>query len=100
MQGVKNTQCCKLFDVRDDLLNNLFKNTCAGAARAAIRLVFHDAIGIDFIAKKGGGADGSIFIYNTTELEFSPNQSLARFVLDTIGPFYTKWSDVLSAGDL
>ncbi|KAF8889531.1 heme peroxidase [Gymnopilus junonius] len=40
-------QCCLLFQVREDLLNNLLENECEDAAHGTFRLVFYDAIGID-----------------------------------------------------
>lgn len=47
----------------------------------------------------GGGADGSIFTFSATELTFHANLGIDD-VLDQIGPFITKYADVLSPGDL
>ncbi|KAF8882764.1 manganese peroxidase 3 [Gymnopilus junonius] len=94
---VANAQCCNLVQVRDDLINNLFTNECGDAAHGALRLIFHDAIGIDPVAG-GGGADGSIATFNATELTFPANQGIDD-VLDTEGPFILKWADVLTPGD-
>ncbi|KAF8889544.1 manganese peroxidase 2 [Gymnopilus junonius] len=93
----KNAQCCSLFQVREDLLNNLFENECGDAAHGALRLIFHDAIGIDPQAG-GGGADGSIATFNETELTFHANTGIDD-VLDTLGPFLQKWSHILTPGD-
>jgi hypothetical protein len=90
-------QCAFLVPIAEDLLDNLFTNECGDAAHGALRLVFHDAIGIDPVAG-GGGADGSILIFNATELAFPANDGLDD-VLEDVGPFFLKYADVLSAGD-
>jgi cytochrome c peroxidase len=90
-------KCAFLEPIRDDLLENLFTNECGDAAHGALRLVFHDAIGIDPVAG-GGGADGSILTFNATELAFPANDGLDD-VLDDVGPFFEKFKDVLSPGD-
>lgn len=41
-----NQACCALFPVVQDLTENLFDKECGDAAHGALRLVFHDAIGI------------------------------------------------------
>jgi len=79
------------------LLDNLFTNECGDAAHGALRLVFHDAIGIDPVAG-GGGADGSIITFNETELAFPANDGLDD-VLALVGPFSDKYKDQLSPGD-
>jgi hypothetical protein len=90
-------KCAFLVPIADDLLDNLFTNECGDAAHGALRLVFHDAVGIDPVVG-GGGADGSILIFNSTELAFPANDGLDD-VLDDVGPFFLKYADVLSAGD-
>ncbi|PPQ96876.1 hypothetical protein CVT26_006063 [Gymnopilus dilepis] len=97
VNSAKNAQCCSLFQVREDLLENLFDDGCGDAAHGALRLVFHDAIGIDPQAG-GGGADGSIATFNATELTFHANTGIDD-VLDTLGPFLQKWSHVMTPGD-
>jgi cytochrome c peroxidase len=92
-----NPKCDFLKPIAEDLLDNLFTNECGDAAHGALRLVFHDAIGIDPIAG-GGGADGSILTFNATELTFPANDGLDD-VLDDLGPFFEKFKDVLSPGD-
>ncbi|KJA19705.1 class II peroxidase [Hypholoma sublateritium FD-334 SS-4] len=92
-----NQACCALFPVVADLTENLFDNECGDAAHGALRLVFHDAIGIS-PTLGGGGADGSIFTFSTTELTFHANIGIDD-VLDQVGPFITKYADVLSPGD-
>jgi cytochrome c peroxidase len=90
-------KCAFLLPIRDDLLDNLFTNECGDAAHGALRLIFHDAIGISPTVG-GGGADGSILIFNETELAFPANDGLDD-VLDDVGPFFLKFADVLSPGD-
>ncbi|PPQ64872.1 hypothetical protein CVT26_002590 [Gymnopilus dilepis] len=92
-----NPKCDFLVPIAKDLLDNLFENECGDAAHGALRLIFHDAIGISPTAG-GGGADGSIFTFNQTELAFPANDGLDD-VLDTVGPFFQKYSHVLSPGD-
>lgn len=41
-----NQACCALFPIVQDLQENLFDEGCGDAAHGALRLVFHDAIGI------------------------------------------------------
>jgi len=90
-------QCAFLVPIVEDLADNLFDNECGDAAHGALRLTFHDAIGIDPTAG-GGGADGSILIFNATELTFPANAGLDD-VIDEVGPFFLKNADVLSPGD-
>jgi cytochrome c peroxidase len=92
-----NPKCAFLEPIRDDLLNNLFSNECGDAAHGSLRLVFHDAIGIA-PGVGGGGADGSIAVFNATELTFPANDGLDD-VLDDLGPFLLKYSKELSPGD-
>ncbi|PPQ96867.1 hypothetical protein CVT26_006054 [Gymnopilus dilepis] len=97
VHSAANAQCCSLFQVRDDLLNNLFENECGDEAHGALRLLFHDAIGFD-PKIGGGGADGSIAIFNSTELTFPANAGIDD-ILDVLGPFLLKWEHVMSPGD-
>ncbi|KAF8964551.1 hypothetical protein BDZ97DRAFT_1904396 [Flammula alnicola] len=92
-----NPKCEFLLPIRDDLLENLFDNECGDGAHGALRLIFHDAIGISPTAG-GGGADGSIAVFNATELAFPANDGLDD-VLANVGPFLLKYADVLSPGD-
>ncbi|KAK7449333.1 fungal class II heme-containing peroxidase [Stygiomarasmius scandens] len=92
-----NPRCNALVPVAKDLLDNLFEGECGDAAHGALRLIFHDAIGISPTAG-GGGADGSIITFNATELTFPANDGIDD-VLDTLGPFFLKHSNVLSPGD-
>ena len=39
-----NAACCALFPIRDDIITNLFHNTCAEEAHESLRLTFHDAV--------------------------------------------------------
>ncbi|KAJ7471781.1 putative versatile peroxidase [Mycena latifolia] len=74
-QTVKNAACCVWFPVLEDILPNMFDNECGDDAHAALRLMFHDAIGFS-PSKGGGGADGSIIVFNDTELTYSANAGL------------------------
>ena len=48
---------------------------------------------------RGGGADGSIIIFNQTEL-LDPGNLGIDDVLDEISPFFFKHANVISPGDL
>ncbi|KDR73364.1 hypothetical protein GALMADRAFT_142466 [Galerina marginata CBS 339.88] len=91
-----NAQCCALFPVVKDLVDNFFTNECGDSAHGALRLLFHDAIGIG--STGGGGADGSIAVFNETELTFHANLGIDD-ILDEIGPFMQAHSNVLTPGD-
>ena len=41
-----NAACCSLFPIIRDIQENLFENECGDNAHEALRLTFHDAIGI------------------------------------------------------
>jgi len=92
-----NPQCCFLFPIADDLINNMMDGECGDEAHGALRLLFHDAIGIS-PSLGGGGADGSIAVFNETELTFHANTGIDD-ILDTVGPFLAKYADVLTPGD-
>ncbi|KAI0633657.1 peroxidase [Trametes polyzona] len=71
-----NAACCQLFAIRDDLQKNLFDNgECGEDVHESLRLTFHDAIGFSISAERrgefgGGGADGSISIFESIETNF------------------------------
>jgi len=72
---VSNAACCVWVDVREELLNNIFLNTCGDNVHGQVRLAFHDAAGISQKLKNegafgGGGADGSIVLF-PAELNFT-----------------------------
>ncbi|KDR76713.1 hypothetical protein GALMADRAFT_1328628 [Galerina marginata CBS 339.88] len=92
-----NAKCCFLFPIVEDLSTNLFDGECGDEAHGALRLMFHDAIGIS-PKTGGGGADGSIATFNATELAFGANAGIDD-ILDVVGPFLQKYSNVLTPGD-
>ncbi|KDR83273.1 hypothetical protein GALMADRAFT_263611 [Galerina marginata CBS 339.88] len=92
-----NAKCCFLFPIVQDLSANLFDGDCGDEAHGALRLMFHDAIGFSPKAG-GGGADGSIAVFNKTELTFPANAGIDD-ILDVIGPFLQKYSSVMTPGD-
>ncbi|KAF8886705.1 manganese peroxidase [Gymnopilus junonius] len=66
--------CCKLFPIVDQIQQDLFDGgECGEEAHSALRLAFHDAIGFSIHGGKGGGADGSILVFNATEESFHAN---------------------------
>lgn len=114
---VKNEACCVLFPVLKDIQANLFDNTCGEDAHSALRIAFHDAIGFSLTkdvyapflvcwSKKltmrsfgpsGGGADGSISVFGSTELNYHANGGIDDIVTAQ-APFLARSN--LSAGDL
>lgn len=63
-----------LFPMVDKIQEDLFDGgECGEEAHSALRLSFHDAIGFSIHGGKGGGADGSILVFNSTELQFHAN---------------------------
>ncbi|KAF8168958.1 peroxidase MNP1 [Mycena galopus ATCC 62051] len=74
-QSVQNEACCAWFPVLEDILPNMFDNECGDDAHGALRLSFHDAIGFS-PSQGGGGADGSIIVFNNTELTYPANNGL------------------------
>ncbi|KDR71980.1 hypothetical protein GALMADRAFT_143334 [Galerina marginata CBS 339.88] len=69
-----NAACCVLFPMVDKLQKDLFDGgECGEEAHSALRLSFHDAIGFSIHGGKGGGADGSILVFNATEEKFHAN---------------------------
>jgi len=92
-----NDKCSFLVPIVQDLQDNLFTNECGDTAHSALRLTFHDAIG--FSNKVGGGgADGSIAVFNETELQFPGNLGVDDDLAD-VTPFLFKYANVLSPGD-
>nr|BAU36966.1 manganese peroxidase [Pholiota nameko] len=92
-----NAVCCPLFDAVDFLQANLFDGAeCGEEAHSALRLSFHDAIGFSIHGGKGGGADGSILAFNSTELQFHANGGIDDIVA---GQFPVFEAINLTAGD-
>ncbi|THH18358.1 hypothetical protein EW146_g2607 [Bondarzewia mesenterica] len=92
-----NAACCALFPVVENLQTNLFDGAeCGEEAHSALRLVFHDSIGFSIHGGKGGGADGSILIFNATELAFHANIGVDDITARQFPVFQTTG---LSAGD-
>ncbi|KAF8963717.1 manganese peroxidase [Flammula alnicola] len=98
-QTTTNAACCALFPVVDFLQANLFDGgVCGEEAHSALRLSFHDAIGFSIHGGKGGGADGSILIFNSTELAFHANGGIDDITARQF-PVFQTLPTPLSAGD-
>ncbi|KAK7063367.1 peroxidase [Favolaschia claudopus] len=87
-QQVANEACCAWFPVLEDIVPNLFDNECGDDAHGALRLSFHDAIGFSPTGG-GGGADGSVIVFQDTELQFPANAGLDDPIGDE-APFIAK----------
>ncbi|KAF9477501.1 manganese peroxidase 1 [Pholiota conissans] len=93
-----NAACCALFPVVDKLQSDLFDGAeCGEEAHSALRISFHDAIGFSIHGGKGGGADGSILAFNSTELQFHANGGIDDIVAGQFPVF--KEIGFLTAGD-
>ncbi|KAI0265580.1 manganese peroxidase 1 precursor [Gloeopeniophorella convolvens] len=71
-----NAACCSLFPIVDILQSQLFDGgECGEETHESLRLTFHDAIGVSQSqgAAGGGGADGSILIFEDLETNFHAN---------------------------
>ncbi|KAF7792283.1 hypothetical protein EIP86_003319 [Pleurotus ostreatoroseus] len=81
-----NAACCVLFDVLDDIQENLFDGgECGEEVHESLRLTFHDAIGFSPALTAqgqfgGGGADGSIIAFSDTELSYPENIGIDEIV--------------------
>lgn len=96
-QTTANQACCALFPVIDLIQQELFDGgECGEDAHSALRLAFHDAIGFSNQGGMGGGADGSILAFNTTETAYQANGGLDDVVARQF-PVFLKSG--LSAGD-
>ncbi|KAI1788396.1 manganese peroxidase [Ganoderma leucocontextum] len=81
-----NAACCQLFAIQDDLQQNLFDNgQCGEDVHESLRLTFHDAIAfspsLNALGENGGGgADGSIAIFESIETNFHASLGLDEIV--------------------
>ncbi|KAF8803341.1 heme peroxidase [Phlegmacium glaucopus] len=92
-----DSTCSSLVPVVQLLQTNLFDGgECGEEAHSALRLAFHDAIGFSVNGGKGGGADGSILIFNATETAFHANNGIDDI---TARQFPVFQQSGLSAGD-
>jgi len=93
-------RCCPWYDIRDDLISDIFQGTCGEDAHSTLRIAFHDAIGFSQNSNKGGGADGSIIAF-PQELGFSANAGIDEIVGD-LQPFadahHISYGDVIQFG--
>lgn len=85
-QTVTNAACCPWTTIRDDLINDVFEGVCGERAHSTVRIAFHDAIGFSTKGGLGGGADGSIITFGSTELNFAANAGIDDIVGD-LQPF-------------
>lgn len=69
-----NASFLALFSAVQFIQTNLFDGgKCGEEAHSALRLSFHDSMGFSIHGGKGGGADGSILAFNSTELKYPAN---------------------------
>ncbi|TDL20863.1 manganese peroxidase 2 [Rickenella mellea] len=93
-----NEACCVFHTLRDQLQANAFENQCGEEVHEVLRLTFHDAIGFSKSgALAGGGADGSMILFDSIETAFAANAGIDESV-DLLAPFMAQTG--VSAGDL
>jgi len=93
-----NGACCAFFALRDELQSEEhFNGQCNEEVHEILRLTFHDAIGISKSGHKGGGADGSILIFDSIETNYHANLGTSDAVND-LKPLLSKHN--VTAGDL
>ncbi|KAI5121583.1 hypothetical protein M0805_009454 [Coniferiporia weirii] len=93
-----NAACCAWYPILEDLQTNLFDNECGQEAREALRLTFHDGMGYS-PTNGGGGADGSIITFASTELSYPANaDSSVEDIVDNLTPYVSKYN--VTPGDL
>ncbi|THU84144.1 manganese dependent peroxidase 1 [Dendrothele bispora CBS 962.96] len=90
--------CCALFPIVDILESDFFDGgECGEEVHESLRLTFHDAIGFSF-TQGGGGADGSIMVFEDIETAFHANAGVDEIV-DAQKAFIQKNNITLSPGD-
>ncbi|KII90769.1 hypothetical protein PLICRDRAFT_52464 [Plicaturopsis crispa FD-325 SS-3] len=100
---VTNSACCVLFPIMQDIQANLFDGgECGEDVHESLRLTFHDAIGFSNSLRAmgefgGGGADGSIVLFDTIETAFHANAGIDDIV-DAQKPFIANHTEI-SPGD-
>ncbi|KAJ3528950.1 hypothetical protein NM688_g7924 [Phlebia brevispora] len=78
--------CCNLYPVLEDIQTNLFGGgQCDEAAHESLRLTFHDAIAFSPSLTRqgkwgGGGADGSVLVFDAIETAYDANDGIADIV--------------------
>ncbi|VDB87793.1 unnamed protein product [Peniophora sp. CBMAI 1063] len=94
-----NEACCVLFPILEDIQTNLFDGgECGEEVHESLRLTFHDAIGVSRgNPAVGGGADGSMIIFASTETAFHANGGIDDIV-DAQTPFVQAHPEI-SVGD-
>jgi len=94
-----NAACCVFFSLADELQANKFSSECSEDAHEALRLTFHDAIGFSKSggASQGTGADGSIMLFEDTEL-LDPANNGVDDAIDNLSPLLQTFD--VTAGDL
>ncbi|KAJ6525909.1 heme peroxidase [Mycena vulgaris] len=83
VSNAKNPLCVPWYGIRDAILGGIFHGRCGDAARASVRLAFHDAATFSKALKEAGlptgAADGSM-LSDPTEVLRSENNGLQSIV--------------------
>ena len=62
------------------MIEDIFEGVCGEAAHSVVRIAFHDAIGFSRTKSFGGGADGSIAIFENIETNFHANLGVDEII--------------------
>ncbi|THU92899.1 manganese peroxidase 3 [Dendrothele bispora CBS 962.96] len=93
-----NAACCALFPIVDVLESDFFDGgECGEEVHESLRLTFHDAIGFS-PEQGGGGADGSIIVFEDIETAFHANGGIDDIV-DAQKAFMQTNNITISPGD-
>ncbi|KAI0305590.1 manganese-dependent peroxidase [Multifurca ochricompacta] len=92
--------CCALFPIVDNLQNHFFEGECGEEVHESVRLTFHDAIGFSLSQgpSGGGGADGSIIIFEDIETQYPANGGIDEIVKKQ-SRFLSQLGGIISPGD-
>ncbi|KAJ6467503.1 heme peroxidase [Mycena vitilis] len=94
-----NPRCVPWYAVRDAILRGIFHGKCGDAARASVRLAFHDAGTFSGALREqglpNGAADGSL-LWDSTEVDRTENAGLGPIV-DILSPLPAQFG--VSPGD-
>jgi len=75
--NAKNPACKPWYPIRDAIMGGIYQGRCTDAARASIRLAFHDAgtfsEALEAAGQPNGGADGSMLVDSTEVLRHENN---------------------------
>ncbi|KAJ7112725.1 heme peroxidase [Mycena epipterygia] len=95
-----NPTCIPWYGIRDAIMGGIYQGRCNDAARASIRLAFHDAgtfsLALQAAGQPNGGADGSMLVDPNEVLR--PENNGLQTIVGLLAPLPAKFS--VAPGDL